>query len=100
MLSSCKDDSDVPLLNALVKHCKLVLCGNIPESVRSQFFGAHLVALETKSGEVRPILVGCTLRRLVAKVASYLVQDEMTLLLLPRQLGYGVRGRAEAVIHT
>ncbi len=100
MLSSCKDDSDVPLLNALVKHCKLVLCGNIPESVRSQFFGAHLVALETESGEVWPILVDCTLRRLVAKVASYLVQDEMTLLLLPRQLGYGVRGRAEAVIHT
>ncbi len=99
MLNSCRGDSDAPLLNALVKLCKLVLCGNIPESVRSQFFGAHLVALETKSGEVRPILVGCTLRRLVAKVASYLVQDEMTRLLLPRQLGYGVRGGSEAAIH-
>ncbi len=99
MLNSCKGDSDAPLLNALVKLCKLILCGNIPESVRSQFFGAHLVALETKSGEVRSILVGCTLRRLVAKVASYLIQDAMTPLLLPRQLGYGVRGGAEAAIH-
>ncbi len=99
MLNSCKGDYDAPLLNALVKLCKLVLCGNIPESVRSQFFGAHLVALETKSGKMQPILVGCTLRRLVAKVASYLVQDEMTRLLLPRQLGYGVRGGAETAIH-
>ena len=50
-------------------------------------------------GGVRPIAVGCTLRRLVAKIAGQLVVDEMAELLSPRQLGYGVRGGAEAAVH-
>ena len=48
---------------------------------------------------MRPIAVGCTLRRLVAKIAGRKVLDEMTNLLAPRQLGYGVRGSAEAAVH-
>ena len=40
-------------------------------------FAATLVALKKKSGEVRPIAVGFTLRRLVAKVAGYPIVDEM-----------------------
>ena len=45
---------------------------------------------------MRPIAVGCTLRRLVAKVASNLVASDM---LAPHQLGYGVRGGSEAAVH-
>ena len=48
---------------------------------------------------MRPIAVGCTLRRLVAKVACLSVVDEMAELLSPRQLGYGVKGGAEAAAH-
>lgn len=48
---------------------------------------------------MRPIAVGCTLRRLVAKIAGRKVLDEMTNLLAPHQLGYGVRGGAEAAVH-
>ena len=65
--------------------------GRVPETVRPFFFGATLVALEKPGGGVRPIAVGCTLRRLVAKIAGQLVVDEMAELLSPRQLGYGVR---------
>ena len=43
--------------------------------------------------------MGLTLRRLVAKVAGYHVRDEMSDLLAPRQLGYGVKGGAEAAVH-
>ena len=53
----------------------------MPAIVRPFSFGAALVALE-KSGGVHPIAVGCTLRRIVAKIAwklglwqSYLVPD-------------------------
>ena len=67
--------------------------------MRPFFFGASLVALRKKAGGVRPIAVGCTLRRLVAKVASGMVRDLMAHLLSPRQLGYGVRGGAEAAVH-
>ena len=49
---------------------------------------------------MRPIAVGCTLRRLVAKVASSKVQEEMATLLAPKQLGYGVKSGVEAAIHS
>ena len=77
----------------------MVLRGDVPAEVRPLFFGASLVALRKKSGGVRPIAVGCTLRRLVAKVASRMVRDEMEPLLSPKQLGYGVKGGAEAAVH-
>ena len=35
----------------------------------------------------------------MAKVAGFSVLDDMAALLAPRQLGYGVRGGAEAAVH-
>ena len=92
MLQGVQDPEEDPLLNALLDFCMLVLHGDTPEEVRSFFFGASLVALRKKSGGVRPIAIGCTLRQLVSKVACGLVINEMTTLLSPRQLGFGVRG--------
>ena len=77
----------------------LVLHSGIPAEIRHFFFGASLVALRKKSGGVRPTAVGYTLHRLVVKVESRKVRDEMTLLLSPRQLGYGMVGGAEAAAH-
>ena len=71
----------------------------MPEEVCPFFYAATLVALEKKSGEVWPIAVGCTLRRLVAKVAGFSMVDEMADLFSPRQLGYNVHGGAEAVVN-
>ena len=84
---------------SLASFCALVMEGRVPDVVRPFFFGATLVALEKKSGGVRPIAVGCTLRRLVAKIAGQMVVDDMADLLSPRQLGYGVKGGAEAAVH-
>jgi len=86
----------VPALTAFVH---LVLEGKTPPSIRPFFFGANLTALQKKDGGVRPIAVGCTLRRLVAKLAGHKIMEEMGELLAPRQLGYGVRGGAESAVH-
>jgi len=49
---------------------------------------------------VRPIAVGCILRRFIAKTASQLVVENIIAVLMsPRQLGFGVRGGAEAAVH-
>ena len=88
------------LLPALVSFVEFVLSGSILTSVRPFFFGANLIAIQKKGGGIRPIAVGCTLRRLVAKVAGMKVVDEMAALLAPRQLGYGVKNGAEAAVHT
>ena len=65
--------------------------GKTPTSIQPFFFGANLTALQKKQGGVRPIAVGCTLRRLAAKVASSKVVGRMGELLTPQQLRYGVR---------
>ena len=44
----------------------------------------NFTALQKKDGGVRPIAVGCTLRRLVAKLAGRKIMDEMGELLAPR----------------
>ena len=88
-----------PFLTALSSFISHVLNGNIPVSIRPVFFGARLVALTKRNGGVRPIAVGLTLRRLVAKVAIHFVLDDVTNLLAPRQLGVGVKGGAEAAVH-
>ena len=48
---------------------------------------------------MRLIVVGCTIRRLVAKIAGKMVVGAVAELLSPRQLGYGVRGGVEAAVH-
>ena len=92
-------EEESSFLDSLVSLCSLVLEGGVPAAVRPFFFGASLVALEKKDGGVRPIAVGWTLRRLVSKIAGYMVVDELADLLSPRQLGYGIKGGAEAIVH-
>ena len=87
------------LLPALASFVQLVLEGRTPSSIRPLFFGANLTALHKKGGGIRPIAVGCTLRRLVAKIAASKVKEDLTSLLAPRQLGFGIKGGAEAAVH-
>src|SRR5207245_6185140 len=67
--------------------------------VHSIFFGANLLAFNKKSGGLRPIAVGYTLRRLAAKVCCRHAKEKGAALLKPKQLGFGVRGGADAVVH-
>ena len=90
MVLGLDDPLESPILSALTEFCSLVLQGNTPAESRPFFIGASLVAFRKKQwggGGVRPIAVGCTLRRLVAKVASRKVACEMADLLSPWQLG-------------
>ena len=64
-----RPDGVAALTSALARFVSLVLEGKIPLTIRPFFFGASLTAL-TKEGGVRPIAVGCTLRRLFTKQVS------------------------------
>ena len=94
------EDGGHSLFLAFSSFIGLVLAGKTPPSVRPSFFGANLIPLQKKDGGVRPIAVGCTLYRLVAKVASSKVKEEMATLLAPKQLGYVVKSGIEAAIHS
>ena len=87
------------LIASLTEFANLCLAGHVPPTVRPLFYGASLCALTKKCGGVRPIAVGSSLRRLVAKAACRSVRDVVVAKLAPAQLGFGIQLGAEAAVH-
>ena len=58
-----------------------------------------MIALQKKNGRIRPIAVGYTLRRLVAKCANSFVINRRNDELQPLQVDDGVSGGAKAAFH-
>ncbi|GAV00129.1 hypothetical protein RvY_11020 [Ramazzottius varieornatus] len=87
------------LLEALASVTTDMLNGKVPSGICPFLYGASLTALVKKDGGIRPIAVGCTLRRLAGKVFSKRVMAEMGAQLRPEQAGYGTEGGAEAAVH-
>ena len=77
----------------------MLLNCQIPSSIYPSFLRAFLTALEKKGSEIKPVAVGCTLHHLTAKVACSMVKEDVSALLAPCQLGFGVRRGIEAAIH-
>ncbi|XP_055353423.1 uncharacterized protein LOC129599259 [Paramacrobiotus metropolitanus] len=94
-----KDDTQSELCLALTDLATMVFRKNLPEDVRPYFFGANLIPLLKKDGGIRPIAVGETLRRLFSKIISRRCSDEAAAMFSPVQLGFGIRGGAEAAVH-
>ena len=79
--------------------CQLLARGEAPEALAVHFAGARLHALPKKGGGVRPVAVGETLRRLVAKLLCEQVRDDARSLLWPLQVGVAAPGGAEVAVH-
>ena len=89
------------LLDALCRLLnEIVLPGSIPAPICPVFYGAKLFALSKPDGDVRPIAVGITLRRIVAKLCMFKLKDDCKTRLLPQQLGAGISAGGEAAIHS
>ena len=73
--------------------------GKTPSAVTPYLCGGNLFAALKKSGGHRPIAVGETLRRLTAKCVTRKATADAKESLAPNQLGVGVKGGAEAIIH-
>jgi len=99
MISIQNGDAGEKLVTRLTEFSNLCLSGKVPHFIRPIFCGASLCALNKKDGGIRPIAVGCTLRRLVAKTASKVVQEKMAAKMAPIQLGFGVKHGTEAAAH-
>ena len=93
-------ESGTDFLAALTGFTNVVLAGLCPKEVSPFFFGGRLLAMNKKSGGIRPIAVGVTLRRLASKCANTRGAARMAPLFGPRQLGVGIRGGCEAAIHS
>ncbi|CAB3228552.1 unnamed protein product [Arctia plantaginis] len=76
-----------------------MLSGNVDDGIIDILYGANLCALRKNDGGIRPIAVGCTLRRMVAKICCKYYSAELAAKFLPLQLGFGSKGGCEAAIH-
>ena len=98
-LIQCQE-AGADLLSALTLFTNTVLEGRCPPDIATIFFGGRLIALTKKSGGLRPIVVGMTLRRLASKCASAFGIAQSSSYFSPIQLGVGIRGGAEAAVHS
>ena len=73
--------------------------GELSIEVRQILHDGRLIVLQKKDGGIRPIAVDYTLRRLTAKCANFFVIKRRNEELQPTQVGVGVSGSAEAVVH-
>ena len=92
-------DAGSTLLAATTSFVNMLLDGLCHDDFRHIFFGGRLIALNKKSGGVRPIAIGCTWRRLAAKCANAFACNKLVSLFSPRQVGVAVKGGCEAAVH-
>ena len=88
------------LHSALTGFVNCLMQGEIHSQVSPVLFGGNLIALEKKSGGVRPIAIGYTLRRIAAKCANSYAVSQLADYFSPIQLGVGVLGGCEAAVHS
>ena len=86
-------------LRQLTRLVNRLAAGNVPPAWMEMLASAPLYALAKKGGGVRPIAVGETLRRIVAKCVCAALQQAAATRLSPTQVGVGERGGCEAAIH-
>ena len=87
-------------LRAITSTVNHLCAGRIHPDVIPHLCGATLLASHKKDGGHRPIAVGEVLRRLVSKCLSRCILTDALQVLTPLQVGVGVRGGCEAVVHS
>ena len=100
MTSKSSGDSGIQLLSSITRLSNKMLKGDVPHEILPVLYGASLIAFSKPNGGVRPIAVGNTLGRLVAKAAAFTLKAELKPKLFPHQLGVSVSGGAEAIVHS
>lgn len=95
---SCGDACE-KLTLAAAKLTDIVRSGKVCQKLLPVFYGAALIALAKKNGDIRPIAIGLTWRRLAGKIACFSIRDELSQKLSPIQNGFGVKSGAEAIVH-
>lgn len=99
LISSNTGDAGRVLLNDLTALVNLMLSGQVNERVIGILYGANLIALNKKDGGIRPIAVGCTLRRIASKACCKFIISDLIDKFEPHQLGFGIKGGCEAAVH-
>jgi len=75
--------------------------GSVPDKLRNFLTNAKLIGLSKKNGDLRPIAIGETIRRLIAKCLLSLHAPRISEFFAPRnQMGLCTPGGLESIIHS
>ena len=76
LFSKSNGSAGLDFLKSLMKLINLIGDGKIPDTLKSFFFGAKLIALIKIDGVLRPIAIGNTQRRIASKCAKSKARSE------------------------
>ena len=99
LISLTNGEAGSKLLTSITSLTNLMLSGKVLSSICKIIYGARLCALTKKDGGIRPIAIGSTFRRIVAKIACNGVREEIGSYLRPKQVGFNTKGGCEAAVH-
>lgn len=85
LLSMNSGDAANQLLVSITTLSNLMLSGNVCENFVPFLDGASLISFNKKDGGIRPIAIGATIRRLVAKLCCTKIAPELVAQLKPKQ---------------
>ena len=92
------DETNSLLVKVITGFVNLILSGISDQLISNIFYGGRLIALQKKSGDIKPIAIGYTLRQLAAKCANQHALTKLTDFFSPIQLGIGTQGEAKAAV--
>ena len=92
-------DNANQLLSSLTRFANLLAAGQAPPTNTPHLCGATLLDCRKKNVGHHPIAVGEVLSRLVSKCLAFQTRPAILSILSPLQLGVGVRGGCEAIVH-
>lgn len=99
MISYSAGEAGQKCLQSITELSNLLLRGELNSETCPFFYGANLCAFLKKDGGIRPIAVGCTIRRLIPKLGCFEMREKLSSYLLPHQIGFGVKHGCEAAVH-
>ena len=78
--------------------CAAIASGSLPISIRPLLSSSRLIALPKANGDVRPIAIGETWRRVTARAICFQKRKEFADYFTPLQHGVSVEGGAELLV--
>ena len=79
--------------------CSKIAEGNIPDSIASLLSASRLIALPKANGDVRPVAIVITMRRITASAICLQKKPALASFFVPIQHGVATEGGPELIIH-
>ena len=100
ILRNLSENARKDFLSSLTRYSNRIIAFEVPPELGPYLSAAEVIPLIKINGDLRPVSVGETLRRLICKAALRVSIEPIVQELEHHQLGVGTKGGAEAIVHS